>query len=155
MNGIVAAGTTAGAATAAVMAYAIRWALAEKRILPTVRMLMMLLAGACAAVAFGTWVVMAFGLLRRFGSDNLSDGTAAIIVAFPAVAVLISGIFVAHSLHPKNKPATRDEWAAFILPLAFVMGIGGALGAVGDSLTHGASDMAVNMAAYLVGGAGR
>ncbi|MGI5201588.1 hypothetical protein ACQEU6_08410 [Spirillospora sp. CA-108201] len=137
------------------MAYAIRWALAEKRILPTVRMLMMLMTGSCTAVAFGTWVVMAFGLLRRFGSDNLSLGTAAIIVALPAVAVLISGIFVLHSLHPKNKPAPRDEWAAFVLPLAFVVGFGGALGAVGDSLTHGASDMAVNMAASLVGRTGR
>lgn len=155
MNGLVAAGTTTGAATAGAMAFAVRWALAEKRILPTVRMVMMLLVGACAAVAFGSWVVMAFGLLRRFGSDNLSDGTAGLIVAIPAVTVLISGIFVLHSLHPRNKPQVRDEWAAFILPLAFVVGIGGALGAVGDSLIDGTSDMAVNMAVYLVGGMGR
>lgn len=155
MNGLVAAGTTAGTATAGAMAFAIRWALAEKRILPTVRLVMMLLFGACMAVSFGTWVVMAFGLLRRFGAANLSGGTAGLILAIPAVTVLITGIFVAHSLHPKNRPAVRDEWAAFILPLAFVVGIGGALGAVGDSLIKGTSDMAVNTAMYLVGGTGR
>ncbi|MFI0406533.1 hypothetical protein [Actinomadura sp. 3N508] len=155
MSGLVAVGTTAGTATAGAMAYSIRWALTQKRILPTVRLVMMLAVGACASVAFGTWIVQGFALLRRFGSDNLSEGTAGLIIAIPAVAVLITGIFTVHSLHPKNKPQPRDEWAAFILPLAFVVGIGGALGAVGDSLVDGTSDMAVNTAAYLVGGTGR
>lgn len=155
MNGLVAAGTTAGAATTGAMAFSIRWALAQKRILPTVRLVMMLTVGICASVAFGTWVVQGFALLREFGGDNLTEGTAGLIVAIPAVAVLISGIFTLHSLHPKNKPQVRDEWAAFILPLAFVVGIGGALGAVGNSLIDGGSDMAVNIAVRMVGGTSR
>ncbi|WP_242890878.1 hypothetical protein [Actinomadura litoris] len=150
MNGIVAVETTTATATAGALAFAIRWALAEKSILPTVRLLMMLTVGVCASVAFGAWVVRGFALLHDAGED-LPGGIAGLIVAIPAMAVLISGIFTLHSLHPRNRPQMRDEWAAFILPLAFVVGVGGALGAVGDALIDGGSDMAVNMAVNLVG----
>lgn len=152
MNGLIVAGVTTAAATTAALAYAICWALKKKKLLPTVRMMLMFIVGCCASVAFGIWVVKGFALLKNFGSQ-VDPAVAGLIIAIPGVATLICAIFFVHSLHPKHKPEPRDETAALILPLALILGVGGTVGAVGDGLRTGTSDFAVQAAAMLVGGA--
>lgn len=154
MNGLLVAGITASATIAAVLCWAIRWALDKKNLMPTVRLLLNLAVGSCIVVAFGAWIVQLAAWLRNFGTGDVSAIAAFIVIAVPAVLSAICLIFVLHSLHPKRTPGPEDEKAALILPIALML-VAGMLGAVGDGLSKGTSDIAVNLTAMLVGGNGK
>ena len=154
MNGLLVAGITATATIAAVLAWAIRWALDKKGLLPTTQMLLNFTIGCCIVVAFGVWIVKGLSLLRGFGTGEVSAVLAALIVLIPVAAAAICGIFFVYCLHPKHKPDSRDQTAALVLPIALML-ISGALGAVGDSLSKGTSEIAVNVTTKLVGGNGK
>jgi len=155
MNGLLVAGITASATVGAVVCYALWWALNKKRLMPTFRLLLMLGCGSCVTVAFGVWIVKLLAALRSFGTGNTNEVVAALIVLVFAAVAIISAVFVLHAMHPKHKPDPGDERAAFILPIALVVGVGGALGAVGDSIVQGTSDATVNLSTMLVGGNGK
>lgn len=150
MNGLVASAAAAGAA---IITCSVWWALKAKKILPTSRMVLMFVAGCCASVAFGHWVVRLFAVTRGM-FNQLSPEIASILVAIPGAVAIVCAIFFFWGLGRSNSVGARDEKAAFLLPVAAVL-IGGMLGAVGDNIRTGTSQTAVRMSSYLVGNGDR
>lgn len=130
--------------------FAIRQALKSIDCAPTTRMVLLFACGCCLASSLGAWIVEAFAWFRVLGTSAVPRQVAGLIIAVPAIVVAVTGIFFVHHLKKKKTPKPRDEWSAFILPLAFVVGVGGAIGAVGDSIAKGTSDTAVNLATFAV-----
>lgn len=151
-NGLVVAGVTGAAGIAGTLAYAIRWALKQKNVMPTTRVVLMFIAGCCVSVAFGVWIVKMFAAMSGMWQNSVSPSIAWFVLAIPGAIALISLIFFGWALHKSHRPEPRDEWAGFILPVVLVLGIGGALGAVGDSIRVGTKDAAVAVTTALVGG---
>lgn len=153
MNGLIVASVTAAAAATGALAYALRWAFNKKNIFATTQMILMFIVGSCIVVAFSVWIVKIAAALRTFGTNNLPVEIAALVIIIPGIAAVICTVFVAHSLQTKVTPGSMDQKAALALPIALML-VGGALGAVGDSISKGTSDAAVKVATAMVGGSG-
>jgi hypothetical protein len=152
MNGWYVAGATAAYASAGLTAWALRWALAQKRLMPTVRVLLMFVLGCCISAAFAVWIVRLFSWASSMWEGSVSREVAGLIIAVPGAVVVISAVFTVWALKPKNRPEPRDEIAALVLPIALLLGVTGALGAVGDTIRVGTANAAVTAATALVGG---
>jgi hypothetical protein len=152
MNGWYVAGATAAYASAGLVAWGLHWALKQKRLAPTVRVLLSFAISCCISAAFGVWIVKGFAWASTMWEGSVSKELAGLIIAVPGTAVVVSTIFFLWALKPKNRPEPRDEIAAFVLPLALVLGLGGALVTVGDTIRVGTANATVSAATALVGG---
>lgn len=128
----------------AVIAFMLRWALKELRKLPTVRMLLMLIAGIGLSFALGSMILGVYGWIASTSGSALPGPVAGAIVALPIGGALITLVFFLVHLHPKERPDERTEKFALALPVLLLF-IGGTLGAYTGDLRSSIQDTTAQM----------
>ncbi len=88
------------------------WALRHFGKLPTVRMVLAVIAGWGATVLVGSYVNQFFGWLQTEAGHYLHGRWAELVPALPVAALLFVGVLVIVSAHPRNAPDRTAEFLA-------------------------------------------
>jgi hypothetical protein len=128
----------AAAATAAAVCLLIAIYLHKEKVLPTVEVVLMLIAG----TGFGG--ALLHFLRTALGWTHVAEGKVTALIFGTSVVGLVALWFflhVGHSLHPKKKPGRAVPWMALLLPL-FLATLPGPLGALAAPIVSVPAELA-------------